>query len=108
MSWITRLIGRVVDTDLGRKIIGKTASAVKTVIGKVDAARKWAEENAPEALSAVETGLEVVGLKDDVKTAYSVARELASLGESYGEGKLTTAKGKKRLKDIAVREIRKL
>lgn len=107
MGLFTRLIGKIAGSGIGKKLIGKTAHVVKAVIGKIEHAKHWAEENHPELLHAAETMLEDLGVAHDAKAVYHAAKELADVGEAYAEGKLKPGKVKKRIKDLAIETIKK-
>lgn len=83
-NWFTRAIGKA--KQIGKKVIGKTGHALKSVIGKIEPVRRFVEEHVPEPIrdavtEAVPYGHEIVG---GYKAARSLAKALPDDNDGSG------------------------
>lgn len=75
MSWFKRLIGKLSGSDIGRKIIGKTAKAASGLIGKAENAYGGFKKSLP---SSIQNGLSALendpSFARDTKASYHQAK----------------------------------
>jgi hypothetical protein len=88
MGFFDRLIGKFTNSDLGKKIIGKTAHAAKHVIGKVEHAYKGFKHSMPTGVQNAMNALENdINFAKDTKASYAAAKQdLEHYSKGYGDG----------------------
>lgn len=87
MSWFKRLIGKFAGSDLGKKIIGKTARAIHTVVGKAEHHYGNLKKELP---AGIRNGLNSLendsNFAKDTKAAYANAKEQLGHYSTIDEG----------------------
>lgn len=86
-GFFKRLIGKFAGSDFGKKIIGKTAQAAHTVIGKAERAYHGVKKSLPSSIQNGINSLENdIGFAKDTKQAYRAAREdIGRIADNPGE-----------------------
>lgn len=86
MGIITRLIGKAANSEVGRRLIGKSAAAAKSVIGKVEKGHEWFKKHLPSVTSKAESAAKDLALSKDPRSSWHHAKDLLDVAEEYGNG----------------------
>lgn len=86
-GFFKRLIGKFAGSDFGKKIIGKTAKAAHTIIGKAERVYHGVKKSLPSAIQGGINALENdMNFAKDTKAAYATAkRDIGYAADNPGD-----------------------